>query len=439
MASVAKDAASIRDPAELESLGSHLLPPHAYELAPPELFADLIEAVPDAAHGLLAGIAAAAPPPLSTFARHRLDVEPPPRSRLVEMIGTLEVLQAWRMDLGEPVYSLYAACARPGLRRRQLIGFTIDRGYLGGGIKDGLVTPPMNQPSLDRTVRGSLTGGGVVEPIELAPADAVAEVAAAAFCNLATGLGPTADGLLAATLLLRAGGGGDDLVTGFSRLPLMTQTDEFEPQDGDEPDAELAGLLARAIESAAAGRELTAERAAAAGDAGRTLVDFMLNHGPGDPQRLDHGWLLDFLLGFVPRKVDVDPAEAERYPQAVGDAIEALARLDVLPAPRAEALARLAHSVTGEFVERATDPGNFGLAKSMVMAMAADGVQLGDEAQMNAWIDRFNGLPFAERDRLIPAFARMADPPPAGHSPGPQRPRKPRKQRHPRGHRRHKR
>ncbi len=47
------------------------------------------------------------------------------------------------------------------------------------------------------------------------------------------------------------------------------------------------------------------------------------------------------------------------------------------------------------------DPALRGPARAVLDAMSADGVELGDEKAMQAWLEDFNMLPVEERDRIL--------------------------------------
>jgi hypothetical protein len=116
----------------------------------------------------------------------------------------------------------------------------------------------------------------------------------------------------------------------------------------------------------------------------------------------------EYLLEFVPQKVGLEDDHVERFPQAVAEVLRFLGATGRLEPRAAELLASTAVAASDEFVERATDPRNFGLAKALTSTMLADGVDLSDQRAIDRWIDAYNTLPEEERHRRVPAFARPA-------------------------------
>ncbi len=136
------------------------------------------------------------------------------------------------------------------------------------------------------------------------------------------------------------------------------------------------------------------------------MADFRAWYADGAVTGWDAVDLGEYLLDFVPRKVGIDHDHVERFPQAVAEVFRFLGATGRRDPTAAEQLATAAVAATDEFVERATDPRNFGLAKAMTSAMLADGVDLSSQAAVERWIAGYNALPEEERQRRVPAFAR---------------------------------
>ena len=133
-----------------------------------------------------------------------------------------------------------------------------------------------------------------------------------------------------------------------------------------------------------------------------TLLDLMRDYldveGPAD---LGEGDLTELLLRIYPRKITVlDPASAEDTVPAVRDFLAYLAERGEIPEGTRKALERELDEIAPRFTEVVMDPSNWGMAGSLVHAMAADGVDLNDQAAVNRWIDGYNaGLPgFGDED-----------------------------------------
>jgi hypothetical protein len=152
--------------------------------------------------------------------------------------------------------------------------------------------------------------------------------------------------------------------------------------------------------------------AGVAGDVALAL-DWKWSYGDGDLGRWTTGDVAEFLLGWCPRKPSASPADSASIPPAVAAFTSFLAARGLLAggSSPAAALAATASSLADEFVAATGDPSNFGLAKSLFGAAAADGIEITDERGLQEWIDEFNARPFDERARILPDSAFRAAPP----------------------------
>lgn len=183
-----------------------------------------------------------------------------------------------------------------------------------------------------------------------------------------------------------------------------TTTTKLEP-DEETLDAEI-DLFDAALDAWCAGRGYDDDWAGLVAYAGHAMADFRARYSEGDPSVSESVALSEFLLDFAPRKLSFESGELERFPQAVVEVFRFLGATGRMPADDAETLAEAALSAADQFVERAKDPRNFGLAKAMTTAMVEDGVDLSDQAAVNRWIADYNALPEDERHRRVPAFAQ---------------------------------
>jgi hypothetical protein len=143
--------------------------------------------------------------------------------------------------------------------------------------------------------------------------------------------------------------------------------------------------------TAAAKRELSADPETVVGEV-ETLLDLMRNYldvaGPAD---LGAGDLRELLLQIYPRKMTVfDAGDTQDTIPAVRDFLAYLAERGEMPEGTARALERELDEVAPRFTEAMMDPSNWGMAGSLVHAMAADGVDLDDQAAVDRWIGRYN-------------------------------------------------
>ena len=143
--------------------------------------------------------------------------------------------------------------------------------------------------------------------------------------------------------------------------------------------------------TAATKRKLSADPETVVGEV-ETLLDLMRNYldveGPAD---LGAGDLRELLLQIYPRKMTVfDADDTEDTIPAVRDFLAYLAERGEIPEVTARALERELDEVAPRFTEAMMDPSNWGMAGSLVHAMAADGVDLDDQAAVDRWISRYN-------------------------------------------------
>jgi hypothetical protein len=134
------------------------------------------------------------------------------------------------------------------------------------------------------------------------------------------------------------------------------------------------------------------------GDAGtdadelRILFDLMRDYLDIDrPANLGPGDLEELLLRLYPRKITVlDGADAEDTIPAIRDFLAYLADTSAMPEGTVRTLERELDRIAPQFAEAVMDPSNWGMARSLVQAMAADGVDLDDQAAVDHWIAAYN-------------------------------------------------
>jgi hypothetical protein len=123
-----------------------------------------------------------------------------------------------------------------------------------------------------------------------------------------------------------------------------------------------------------------------------TLLDLMRDYlGAEGPADLGEGDLNQLLLRIYPRKITVlDPASTEDTIPAVRDFLAYLAERGEIPEGTLRALERELDEIAPRFTEVMMDPSNWGMAGSLVHAMAAEGVDLDDQAAVDRWISGYN-------------------------------------------------
>ncbi len=152
----------------------------------------------------------------------------------------------------------------------------------------------------------------------------------------------------------------------------------------DPFDAALAGFRRWA---AAANRKLSGDPSADA-DELETLLDLMRDYlGIEGPADLGRGDIEELLLRIYPRKVTVlDRAATEDTIPAMRDFLAYIAERGEMPEGTARALERELDRIAPRFADAVMDPSNWGMARSFVQAMVADGVDVDDQAAVDRWI-----------------------------------------------------
>ena len=418
-----RDAARAEDPTELELLAARLVPPALLQDGPPGAVAELVAVVAETKGGrsLLRALAAAAPPPVSTLAGEALAaLGEGPLTVAAQRAGTLAPERAFLLDADEPVTSVMFHCRRPGGDECFVLGFTFEWPATRGAIKDAFAGTMLPGTELEAALLEPARTQEI-EISEIPLADAVERVAQGARRCARVGFGPDRDALPAVTLLLRASRvpDADELVATLIGLPALPdlldggldeELDEDEPErDEEELRAEL-DRLAAALEDWCADQDFDEEFGGLVCYAGDTMADFRTWYADGDPTGWNAVDLGEYLLDFVPRKVGLDDDRLARFPEAVAEVLRFLGETGRLDPLTVKFLADAATSVSERFVDRASDPRNFGPAKAITQAMLADGVDLSDQRAIDGWIAAYNSLPEQERHLRVPALARPAFP-----------------------------
>jgi hypothetical protein len=380
--------ATVDDPAELELCGFELA--IALALAPPTVVAEALGMTVGEEHGqrLLGAVAAAASPPVSQLAAAALGR--PERT-------TFQPDRAYRIDWGDG-RSLVISGSRPGTAGIQILVLELEQKDAGGAVKDGFASSIVDPEELDHLLQSAADRD--VEPREIDVADAVDMVAAGARRCVEHGAGPSEDATLAVNLLLRAGEveNAEELLAALPALPAFVGVGADE--DPDDADARIEEMTNALEEWCNEHDDLPEGASELVLDAGFYMASFRAGYRGGVTTPWTEHDLVEFLLDYVPRKVDVAQEDLERFPLAVSNVLQFLSETGVMPARAAMRLAAATLEMKQEFVEVAGDPANFGPAKALVGAMARDGVNLGDRAAVHTWIDEWNALPIDDRRRV---------------------------------------
>jgi hypothetical protein len=381
-----------RDAGERELRSRSVAPPALLD-GPDEFVSEVLDVVASAPRGpeLLAGMAVASPTRIAVGARVRLEEladAPAP-------LGLLAVVEAWELTAQEPVTATFALCTREGAAGAQLFSFVIETDVSSGAIRNGFVTGTSEGKSFVKTLRARPDDGAELRPFD--PNVAFESIVAAARRGAASGLAPDEDGLAAVTIFLRAAKV-DDADTILAALEL-----------GDSLEAHLdARAFVQAVTELAVESEtwfrdqgLPPQRVDAAALATGLMADFRADYLGLDADAWVADELDEFLLDWVPRKVSLDDDEVDEFPGAVADAFLFLGATGRMAGGEAAELSTRALGHGARFIEAMGDPARVGPAGAIIAAMRADGVEVGDEEAVQAWIDEFNARTRDERDAVL--------------------------------------
>ena len=119
--------------------------------------------------------------------------------------------------------------------------------------------------------------------------------------------------------------------------------------------------------------------------------------------------LAEYLLDYLQRKVSVEEETLHAVPECVRAFLQFLDARGSLSGEPLEQLGQGCEELSAEFHDRARDYPHWGLAKSMVMTMQAEGIDPTAPGALDAWMTDFNARPHEQRDAIIgPATNRMA-------------------------------
>jgi hypothetical protein len=133
------------------------------------------------------------------------------------------------------------------------------------------------------------------------------------------------------------------------------------------------------------------------------VLDWKFNYGDGDLGRWRTAELREVLLEWFPRKVSMPTDESRSVPGSLARFVEFLAAEGLLSPGSSplRAITTEAGDLTGPFVDAMSDPSGFGMAKTLMAAAAAEGVDVSDQEAIQEWIGAFNARPFEERAAIM--------------------------------------
>ncbi len=320
---------------------------------------------------LLLAVAALATPPLDAVAREAaasLRTQAVPEPIWSRAVGRPTLVDAWistdELEDQSNLAAVFAYDRQPphvfvamvdanfgGLVRQAFVGGDPDRVRVEWTAVSGMPIRPLSEQELaDRLAQGIEMFDGYLDP----PVDAGARQ-----------LMP----------LLRA------------RLRLLPTPRPIEqPETPEEERAELAGTFAASPEASA----LEAAKRSLAEVLARWFIDFACDYGAGDPLRWSPIAVEILMADWLPRKAILEPDEVAALPDALRAFVRFSARRKGLAEDVfAETLAAV-DMFAPEFANGMKDERRAGPAKEIAMGLKAAGIDLSDEAAIQAWIDRRN-------------------------------------------------
>jgi hypothetical protein len=408
------DAPSLADPAEVEHLAAVLLVPLEQPEIPPEVGFAVVEAIAarrdaDAA-GVLAALAVLAADPLAGQARasaQRLASEGIV-SPAATGVGTLAVQEAVRIT-SDGAELMVALLARPSQQDVQAVILGIEHHNTGGALVDCALTPPTPVIEARELLDGA--DGTVTQPIAADELGDRVRTAARRAIDAEVALGPEAG--LALPVVSRALTGDP---AGLPRPSLLA------PWEHDDPDLivdaavdeegfhRLMDQLLDEFEQHARATYPPEEVVWENGDfVASTMLQWKGGYHDGRLGRWTQADVAEYMLDYFPRKVSADDETLAAVPECVRAFLGFLAVRGSLSGEPLEQLEDACEELRDEFLESAHDSSHWGLAKSMVTQMQAEGIDPSAPRALDAWIEEFNARSREQRDAIIgPAADRMA-------------------------------
>ena len=131
------------------------------------------------------------------------------------------------------------------------------------------------------------------------------------------------------------------------------------------------------------------------------LIDAKRNYLGGSPDKWTPMEMSQVLFEIYPAKVMLEPADLPVVPVVAAQLMRVLASAD----PHDDKmLGEVADVIEGQvtlFVSQMSDEDNWSFGKRMWSTATAEGVDLDDQAAINAWMEDFNSRSFEERDQIL--------------------------------------
>ncbi len=327
-----------------------------------------------------------------------------------QSIGTLHVETAIAVE-DDGFELIVAALGRPGSEQRQVAAFCIEHAVTGGA----LVECRLGAPDSAEAARAALVPrDGAPAPATLTADEVIRRVRAATRTAAEAGIALDFDaGVAFACLVPMLERGGEELPRPAVRTldfeegaaDAPRETDATPSVHGDEAGARSAiKALLDELEHYARAHHAPDSAMWAHGDfVASTMLEWKVDYDDGQLEHWTRSDLVAFLLDYFPRKVTMASESLEAVPECALGFLTFLSTRGALAGGSLGDLGDTLSTLRGDFLRRARDSRNYGLAKSMAMQMLAEGVDMADPDAVDAWMVDFNARPRASRDAIVSA------------------------------------
>jgi len=396
------------DPAELEQLAATLLVPLELPGMPPEVASAFVREVErhgdEGAAGVLAALAVLASGELAAAAR--ASAERLARSGVTspgaERVGAASVREA-RCVAADDAELLIALVGRPRTRRLQVAILGIEREETGGALVECVLTPPLPAAEARALLETTADDAPYAERITMEALAARAVSAAQRAKDIDASLDYEA--AIALPIIARALTGDP---AGLARPQTVPPWGDDDPElivDAVEDEEGFHNLTQRLLDEFEQWAKATYPADAPVwrnGDfVGSAMLEWKGSYGDGCLGRWTSHDLAEFLLDYFPRKVSVHEDTLEDVVDCVTALLRFLDQRQSLSGEPLDVLEEACDALRADFRSHNADPSSWGLAKSLVMQMFAEGVGPRDPDAFERWTTSFNERPEAERDAII--------------------------------------
>ena len=142
------------------------------------------------------------------------------------------------------------------------------------------------------------------------------------------------------------------------------------------------------------------------------LYQFKIDYADGRAAGWSAPLVEEYLLDYFPRKVSADEDLIAKTPEILTVFFDWAEQSGHVNGRTAEAIRKRIKSIRKRFDAAARDPGNFGMAKSLVMGMKEAGVDLAKQSEVNSYIKKRNtGLAAGGQNRSRWVWSGEGSPP----------------------------